>query len=818
MVRHHLVAALAKFARSPLTTAAYVLTLAVGLCAFLTAWGVGTHWRMSDAHFENSDRTYVLTHRMVVPSLGIGPAEWVTTAVEAAPYLERDIPDLEAVARFSAVDREASVQAGDRVALLNGAMVDPAFLRIFDFDFLEGDPRSALATKDGVLLTASAAARLFGDSAALGQTVSLYRDSEDVDAGNTRLVSGVIADVRQPSHMGSGPDALSRFDYLRAWSDEEAQGGRWTIRSAQTYLLARDASPATARALRAGLEAFAERRVRPDVSGDAVHSFGATPLSGLQARRFEIDQFAGLAGRLPATAVLMGLGMLVLAVACFNCSNLLAVRAVEATRALGMRKVLGADRATIIAQIWIEAGLLSAAALAAAILAMWAISPIVAARSGIDLAAAIAGGSASFIVCGVCIVAVTIASATYPALVAVGVRPAAAIAGRGAPFWSRSVMMALVGAQFAASSALLIGVLVLNEQNDVLRAAALSRDGDPVVVLNRQSRSGVDIETLAAALESRPQIVSVGAMHYLPWDSPLADLQFVRPDRPDMGQQNAWVHHVGVGFFKTFEFEVLAGRVYESDRDSVAEAGRGVIDRALAESLGFDSPQDAVGSLIGLAPSIGDYPPIEVIGVVENRPLQISTGDEDGNAYALNDVPGRNYPVVRISADDVPGGVAAIEEIWGELAPHLPLDLRFADALFEARYRAFGRIAFWFAALSAAALATSAAGLAAMASHITQRRTREVGIRKTTGAKVAQIVTLFVRQFATPVVVANVLAWPFVYIALANYLSPFTLRVDLGVRPFLTSLVVTVVLACLVVAGQALRAASVRPADALRQA
>jgi putative ABC transport system permease protein len=177
---------------------------------------------------------------------------------------------------------------------------------------------------------------------------------------------------------------------------------------------------------------------------------------------------------------------------------------------------------------------------------------------------------------------------------------------------------------------------------------------------------------------------------------------------------------------------------------------------------------------------------------------------------------GTAVQIVRLSASDVSSGLGAFDALWKRLAPNISSGRKFMDDIYDENYRNFARVNQVSAALALVAIAIAIVGLFSMAVQVASRRMHEIGVRKSVGAHARQIVAMLLAQFARPVLVANVIAWPLAYLAARQYLSPFSHRVALTPTPFVASLVATVAVACAVVAGQAWRAARVNPATVLR--
>jgi hypothetical protein len=176
----------------------------------------------------------------------------------------------------------------------------------------------------------------------------------------------------------------------------------------------------------------------------------------------------------------------------------------------------------------------------------------------------------------------------------------------------------------------------------------------------------------------------------------------------------------------------------------------------------------------------------------------------------------RTFAVVRIDRDEVSGALAHMDAVWSRLSPNAPLQRQFADDLFETAYQnatVYFRV---LAGLSGFAFIIAMLGLFGMSTHVTSRRRREIGIRKTLGATAPRVVFMLLRDFARPVVIANVIAWPLAFLAGRVYLELFVQRAPLSPGPFVMSLLITLAIAWGAVSMQAVRAAGLKPARVLR--
>jgi putative ABC transport system permease protein len=171
---------------------------------------------------------------------------------------------------------------------------------------------------------------------------------------------------------------------------------------------------------------------------------------------------------------------------------------------------------------------------------------------------------------------------------------------------------------------------------------------------------------------------------------------------------------------------------------------------------------------------------------------------------------------IRVTGADLERTLASIDEVWRALGPPAPVQRRFLDDDFEALYRGERRQAQLLTTFSVLAVAIACLGLYGLVSYSTTRRTKEIGIRKTLGASVPEIVRLFATEFGVLVLVANVIAWPVAYFAMQRWLSGFAYRIELGPLVFVASAVLALVVAMLTVVLVAIGAARAKPVTTLR--
>jgi len=833
MFGHYVAVALRNVRTAPFTSAVNLLTLAVGLVCFVTAYAFVTFWGEAEQHFRNAHDIYVLTTTAKNRDSKFGLDDATSSPEIAAEFLRADYPAITKVARAVTIDRKTMVASGGRAERLFGVAVDPEFLEIFDLPFVAGDARTAFASPRSIVITREAAARLFGADQALGKSVVI---GNAVDA----VVTGVIDAIPEPSHFGRSANAQMPFDLLASRDVYEAlRGGQrgpfgqdlppqfaWSFTNSTTYLYLPAAGKLSADALVAQLGDFVARHVPAETLHNTDYHFGVAPVGRMLNNGRNLFDTG-----LSYPTLLLLLGGLVLSVACVNYANLATARATRRVREIGVRKALGASPGQIAVQSLFEAGVFAATALMVALVAFALAQPLVKGLLGAELGTTFFTNLAVWPALAALVVAVALAAGAYPAFVLSRVRPVSAIATGQARLGSPLFSTLLVGSQFAVASFLLIAVTVISLQNAEMRRVALSAIEDPLVLIENPRQTKVTAATLRERLSALPQVRGVTELRSTPWEFLMMTTVSQSPD-PTSPQRGVKVQQVGLDFFDVFNVPLLAGRVFDRDHaeDAPPPAAPGppsadrqpesiVIDRQLATTLGFATPEQAVGQLVyrPVPPSLQiKPPPMHIIGVVEDRVFTFFKGPMDmaGSLYTLQS--DLEVTVARVAASDLSSALKGIDADWRQLAPNVAVSRRFLDEIFERAYAFYVRINQLFITLAVMAFGICVAGLFGMAIFVAGRRRREIGVRKTLGGTTTQMIALLLTGFSRPVLIANVIAWPAGYLAARQYLIQFPQSITLTAWPFVLSVAITLAIAVLAVVGQTLRAARTTPAEVLR--
>lgn len=776
-----------------------------------------------DRHFANVDRTYIIGQSVRAESQGIDMPFGVYSALNLGEQLRLDVPELAAVARRQLALLPVSVDgqtAGRAISY-----VEAPFFDIFDFVTLAGDvhaaqPRSAV-------LTRRTAQQMFGESAAVGRTITL-NGAQPVDV----TVAAVIDDVPTASHLARGSLFSSGFDLLVSWDVSELIGKvpfieSWGNTPVITYALLPADGSLTVAQLDERFPGIIERHVPETMRAFAKIGFRAQPVSSVAATTLQ-RQFEGANGtpwRIDALGALLIFAAAILGIACLNFVNLATAQSAGRALEIGTRKAVGAAASQVIRQELAQTAILVAAATA---LALAAISPMAKLLTGAwPMAFAMPWSEPRFwIFLAALLAGVTLAAGLYPAFAVARIRPTAALRLGAARAGPKALRMVLVGAQFATASFLVVLVVVLLAQRNDLRETLLGRFPDPYAMF-RLAPPGLvpDHEVLAREIARGSGVKGATYSFIPPWTAAGPRAQVSRAIEEQAPRLTLDYQAAGYDYFDLLDIPLVAGRTFERERaDDVAprtpdafRARQGkpvvaVLDRTATRALGWANPADAVGQIFYQSGNS----PTEIIGVVESVTMQIRTRDSAGAMFVVDPTISNSW-LVRLDKNSVAAAQAHIRDTVRALAPgRPPVAITLLDQAFESAYWTFAVMNRVLGALAAFAIAIAAVGLFGMASYMTQRRTREIGVRKTQGASSGAIVRLLLSEFSRPVVVANIVAWPFAVIAANAYLAAFTKRIALGPLPFAFALLATLALAWLAVGARVWRAASLNPARALR--
>lgn len=822
MMWHYFITAIRSLRHQSVVTVFGILGLALGLAGFIVAYSVVRYLETSEAHFSKADRIYLVSTDLTFPGEQ-RPLRTLLTVAHAAKYFEQEFPDLEGVVRVVDWEGTAIATPANKINV-RGVAADSQFLSAFDLEFVAGNSVTAMAGPRSIILTDATAISLFGSRDVIGMPIR-------IDGLIDATVTGVIRPLPGSS--------IFDFEMLASWDVHEAilaarrppTAGpppelHWLgFNTAMYVVLPQKNLERSREVFLGGIAGFAKKYIPANQLTYYDATFSAIALSSLNTARLDQAMFSNVAEGISITWVLFLLGVFILGLATINYANLEIAQAAARYKEAATRRVVGATLHDLVVQQWSRTAIHSVVALTAAMILVLGAAPIIDRALDVEIRRVVLADGMLWTLTLLSLLLAGVIAGGYVALAAVRVTPGRAVKSpaMAASSTGRAVM---VGGQFAAASLLLVVLMVVDQQAQMLRSRALAPQQQSVVLVGNDLRDArVAFAVYKNSLSTISGVQAVSAMQSRPWAEPRIN-SFSHAPSSESPRSSVTFYGIERDFFRTLGIPLLAGRVLDpgfgSDflapgqpRNEAAGPLSMMVDRALAESMGFKDPVAAVGQLL-YEPGAeeGSWEPVRIVGVVENRPLSVASDGSQGNIFAL--VPRPSIPVLKISTRDLPATLDEIGRSWNELAPDIPLDVRVVDAVFDQGYRPFQMLFHFVSGLMLLAISISLAGLVAMAVHESNRRFHEIAVRKTLGAPAATIAADLLKKFSIPVLAGNLVALPLAYFVANAYLSLFTLRIDLSVWPFLWAVAITLSIGWFAVGFQILRTARLNPASVLR--
>ncbi|MDV3457335.1 FtsX-like permease family protein [Sphingomonas sp. HF-S4] len=824
MWHHYLKIALRLLARNRVYAAINIGGLALGLAGCLLILNYVRYERSYDAWLPESERIYQVQSTIHPPGQPLVYTQ--TSPYPLRAMLGDAFPQVETITSVSP-GKTVTEQAGQPI-FIDSTTVDPAFFQVFALPFVQGSAATALRDTNSIVLTQSEAMRQFGTADALGKLLSLGAGSGKRDY----RVSGVLRDL--PRNTSLKLSLLFREDpaqiLYRGWGNLNQQH----------YVKLRQnaaGGAAGAASINAGLPAW-EKRAIPDEMIDGKNAtmsdlfdFRLTSLGDVHLGT--IQEGALVPGGDPrALATFAIVALLTLGMAVMNFVNLATARATQRAREVALRKVLGASRVQLIVQFLGESVVMALIAMLLALTIVELATPWLSGWIGADLRIAYLGADGMFWPALALFAATGSLGGLYPAFYLSRFQPAEVLRANKSSIETPGngrFRTALVLFQFAIAIGLIVSTWVIYAQTRYVETvdAGYRRDGLVQIANAWRFTQGSEYEAARTELLKIPGVTGVGRSG-LALGSPLKSIRLMQgPGVPSYGNYvSMGLYAIDADLLSTLGITPLAGRLlgerFAADRARGPEGnivpGRSVnvvLNRAAATAFGYRAPQAAVGQNVRIAIA-GDFlVPATIVGVVDNSRFRTARDAIEPTVYAY-DPPQTSIVLVRY-ANARPGEVmAALNKVWRRFEPEIPFEARFADDIVRELYDADRARGALFAGFSALAVLIACLGLYSLASFATERRTKEIGIRKVLGAKVRDIVRLLVWQFSKPVVLANLIAWPIAWWAMREWLNTFDIRIALTPGPFVLAGLLALAIAIVTVAGQSLRVARTNPIHALR--
>ncbi|MEP7373249.1 MAG: ABC transporter permease [Chitinophagaceae bacterium] len=672
-------------------------------------------------------------------------------------------------------------------------IADPDFFTLFSFPLIKGNPATALKEPASIVLSEATAKKYFGKQDPMGKIV-------EIDKHRQLKVTGIAKNVPGNSHLD--------FDMVMPMSNyyNEPWFKVWINNNNFTYVLLDE--HVNKAQLEKRFAPFMDKYMGKDMERMGAHfDLALTPLKDIY---FEpSSSFDNVKhGDKSVVYIFLSIAVFILLIACINFMNLSTIRAVERSKEVGLRKVMGALRNHLVWQFIGESILLTFISCLLSIGLLQLMMPLYNQLLGHTLTVSWKAMPVYLFLLGVILV-VGFLAGSYPAFFLSVFSPIQALKGKLRLGKGGSLFrQALVVVQFSISVLLIIGTIIIMSQMRYVKEKELGYNKEHSIVIPIDNNDFYDhLLTFKNELQSKANIASVSLMSGEPGG--FFDLHTFEAE----GQKEIWKSRTEFADFeyvKTLGLKIIAGRDFSSQfATDTMEAL--LINRTAAKDLGF-TPEEAIGKWI--KNTFRDSVRRRVVGVVED--FNFLSLKEKMDPLVISPSEDRRVAVIRIKPGNIPAAITTIKNEYAKAAPVYPFEYNFLDQKFDALYKNDIRQQTILSIFSGLAIFIACLGLFGLASFTATKRTKEIGVRKVVGSSVSNIVLLLSKDLLKPVLIATLIAIPVGYYAMHTWLENFAYRTPLHWWVFLIAAAITFGIALITVGLKAIKAAMANPVQSLR--
>lgn len=733
------------------------------------------------------------------------------------PYLLNNIPEIERGVRFQ-VHPSGLVSRGEKTFVeKDWVIADSSVFELFSWPLLRGNPKTALTEPYTIVITTEMAEKYFGDEDPMGQSLRLDNTIDFV-------VTGIIEPIPSQSHFGVNILAsMSTMEIINPhlmtnW------GNHGVTMFLKLHPLA-DPSYVSERVNEEYWLARTEGRSNASSADGPEMKLKLQSLEDIYLGSNDIQQLQNTyrSGNRTYLFIFSAIAILILLIACFNYMNLATARSLTRAREVGLRKVLGSHKGSLIRQFMAESFLYIIMAVIVGIILMEIFMPGFNHLTGKALGTHMLLQPIFVGTILLLVILVTLAAGSYPSFVLASFEPvftlkgASAVDNAGKASGSKfglNLRKFLVIIQFVISMALIVCSFLISQQIYYMRNINLGFNKEQLLSISQPwgDEMNSTYESFRNLLMGNPSILAISAGHNIPGAHLNLMSGFRLSNQPDQERVMASITSVDWEYFSTIGAEFLAGRDFSREfQTDLAEAT--IINETAARQFGLEDP---IGAKIQ---GFWDTQEKRVVGVIRDvqhrslhNPPQPLLYYLRGDGFAIF----TRFIILRISGDNVPQTISDIEEAWSEIVPEWPLSYTFSDEIFANHYKSESQTSKVVSIFAALAVLLSFMGLLGLVSFIVQSRIREFGIRKVLGASVASLNMNTIREFTILVVISAVVALPLSWYIMDNWLNNFRGRIDIPFWALIISVMIVFALTVVITLGVTWRAATRNPVEAIK--
>ena len=788
MIRNYFRVTIRNIARHKVFTFLNIAGLAIGMAASLLI----LLWVQDELSYDRFNKKGEHIYRVEEDQFYSGARYHVTvTPHPSGPVWREKIPEIVEQARINRLPR-VLFRNGEKVFFESSIIAsDSGLFKMFTLPLLRGDPATALSAPYSIVLSEKLANKYFGDTNPLGMTVTLENRFQF-------MVTGVMKEIPENSIFSF--EGIIPYSFLK---EIGAVSNSWGSNSIFTFVELADGSD---------IEGVNKKLtdVVLEYNPNTTTKFSVFPFLDIHLH----SQFGFTETRGPVITIYIFslIALFVMLIACINFINLSTAKASSRSREIGIRKVVGADRKTMIVQFMSESLILVALSMFLALVIVGLSLQLFNNVSGKEfvLTDLLQGKFiVSFIVIGIL---AGFLSGLYPAFYLSAVKPVSTLKGEGMTGRGNGTLRRiLVVVQFSLSVIIAVAAVFMYMQLRFLQTKDLGFDKENLIAIPMSDEMKGNYYSLKRELLKEPLIQGVTASLHNPVmmgsNSGGADWDGKDPEKHVLIGTNG----IDYDYLETMKMDLVSGRDFSKEftadlaRDT---SGNFLVNEEVVRLMDIGDPVGKNFRFMGIRGTI--------VGVLKNFHFKGADQEIEPMAFALTDTSFLRTILVRLTPGKTKESLAAVEKTWNEIIPEFPLEYTFVDQDYENLFRGQTRLADLLKYFTILAMIIASLGLYGLSSYSTERRTNEIGVRKVMGADSLIVISTMAREYLILVMISLLIALPAGWVIVHKLLQQFPYRIDMNIMVFVAIAVGTVIVAMLTVSYQAYRASCINPAEALK--
>lgn len=819
MYRNYFKVAMRGFTKHPFFTFLNVMGLAVGIAGALLI----SLYIYDQLNYNKMFKDAELIYRVNIDNKTAGEvSKYASVSGPLAQVMREDFSFQQTVTRFREVDPVLVKKEGADInaKIDKVTAVDDTFFDMFGLELLAGNKKSALTKPNSLVINRSMASEYFGSvESAINKSLVINNDKSYV-------ITGVLEDLPTSSFLRN----YSIFMSISSFEDSKTEA--WNTWYFPTFVKLN--APKNIVDLEAYLDGVLERYLIPwamtfipeltiesarkssEETGNYMR-FNATALTDIHLHSLDRSGEFNENRDIQNVYVLAVVGFFLIIMAVVNFMNLSTAQSLKRAKEVGVRKILGSNRSGLIRQFLAEALLISAVSLIIGLGIAKLMLPLFNQLAGTAMEIPI-NDPLFWLLIVVVTLLLGLLAGIYPAFVSSRFAPIIALAGNGKGTSSGGFMRnLLVIFQFSVSVCLMVGTLVVYQQLQFIKTKSLGYSKDQVLIVDNTQSLGKKKAVFKQNVQNLAGVDGVSLSSYLPTPSNRSSTTFFSKSSSLSSADAVIIGNwkIDHNYLETLGLELAAGRNFDpkNPADSSAllinEASLSMFDASIEDVIGMQLTRDFHRE---------DKENMEyytVIGVVKDFHFESMRNVINGLTFQLSQ--DANKMLIKLRAGDFENSIEDIHALWKEVSDGLPFDYYFMDESYDNTYRSEVKLGSIFLLFTSLSIFIACLGLFGLAAFSTEKRTKEIGIRKVLGASVSQIVFKLSGDFLKLVVLALFIALPLSWYIMSQWLEDFSYRIELEPGLLLFCAFLAIIIALITVSSHSIKAAIVNPVKSLKK-